>query len=234
MSIAATNKARLRFVEGLSPLCPSCGTEEETCAHVLLCAEVGRVTALSDSITALDTWMEESYTDPRLRQVIVQYANSRGSAFMSDFCYGMGPDMWRLGRIQDGIGWRRFMEGMLPLAFRTIQRDFWYSCGWRGNPSKWMETLMLKLLECSHGQWLYRNIMVHDRWTGQINRQRKEQILREIEEQLENGDELLPEDNYLLEINIGDMDNSPGDRQEYWLRAIQTARMAKQLASGIG
>ena len=76
--------------------------------------------------------------------------------------------------------------------------------------------------------------MVHDAWTGQINRQRKEQILRDIEEQLENEDELAPEDTYLLEINIGDMDSSSGDRQEYWLRAIQTARMAKQLTSGIG
>ena len=97
-----------------------------------------------------------------------------------------------------------------------------------------MKTLMLKLLECSHGQWLYRNIMVHDQWAGQVNIQRKEHIAQEIEAQLENEDDLLPEDSYLLEINLGDMDNSSGDRQEYWLRAIQTARTAKQLSLGIG
>ena len=76
--------------------------------------------------------------------------------------------------------------------------------------------------------------MVHDQWAGQVNRQRTEHIAQEIEAQLENEDDLLPEDSYLLEINLGDMDNSSGDRQEYWLRAIQTARMAKQLSLGIG
>lgn len=39
MSIAATNRARARFTEGMSPLCPSCKVEEETCAHILKSTE---------------------------------------------------------------------------------------------------------------------------------------------------------------------------------------------------
>lgn len=62
-------------------------------------------------------------------------------------------------------------------------------------------TLMTKLMECTHGQWLYRNIMVHDTWNGTINRLRKEDLLKEIESQLEMEDELLPEDQYLMEVN---------------------------------
>ncbi len=79
--------------------------------------------------------------------------------------------------------------------------------------------------------------MVHDRWSGTANALRKEQLLVEIEEQLENGDDLLPEDQYLMEINLGDINNSTGDSHEYWLLAVRAARVAKGLlqnAQGIG
>jgi hypothetical protein len=93
---------------------------------------------------------------------------------------------------------------------------------------------MTKLMECTHGQWLYRNIMVHDTWNGTINRLRKEDLLKEIESQLEMEDELLPEDQYLMEVNLGDIQQSSGDREEYWLMAVKAARVAKQLSLGIG
>ncbi len=79
--------------------------------------------------------------------------------------------------------------------------------------------------------------MVHDRWCGTAHSLRKEQLLLEIEGQLETEDDLLPEDQYLMEINLGDIDNSSGDGHEYWLMAIKAARVAKSLAQdsqGVG
>ena len=80
--------------------------------------------------------------------------------------------------------------------------------------------------------------MVHDRDCGITRTLRKEQILLEIEAQLMNGDPLSEEDQYLLEINVGDMGRASGERQEYWLLAIQAARRAKllrdQTPAGIG
>ena len=38
--------------------------------------------------------------------------------------------------------------------------------------------------------------------------------------------DLLREDRYLLEINHDDLDSSNGEKQEYWLLAIQAARKA--------
>lgn len=234
MSIAATNKARSRFTQDLSPLCPSCNLEEETCAHIITCQEIGRVTALEASIGLLDSWMEETYTDPQLRTAITLYAKSRGCAPMHDICRFMDPAIREVGRAQDTIGWRRFMEGMVTSRIRTAQQAFWRRCSWRGNVDKWMQTLMVKLMECTHGQWLYRNIMVHDTWNGTVNRIRKEELLKEIETQMEMEDNLLPEDQYLMEINLGDIQLSAGDREEYWLMAVKAARVAKQLTQGIG
>jgi hypothetical protein len=53
--------------------------------------------------------------------------------------------------------------------------------------------------------------------------------LKEIEEQIELGEAgLLEEDNWMLEVNLGDMENSSGEQEEYWLLAIKAARVANQ------
>ena len=43
------------------------------------------------------------------------------------------------------------------------------------------------------------------------------------------GEGLAEEDEYLLEINLDDLDNSTGEDQIYWLMALKTARKAWQI-----
>ncbi len=63
----------------------------------------------------------------------------------------------------------------------------------------------------------------------------KEAILKEIEEQMELGEAgLLEEDNWMLEVNLGDIENSSGEQEEYWLLAIKTARVATSLTGRRG
>jgi hypothetical protein len=59
------------------------------------------------------------------------------------------------------------------------------------------EMLITRLLEITHGQWVYWNFIVHDPvFLGTIATARKEELLREIERQRELGDAgLLEEDN---------------------------------------
>ena len=53
---------------------------------------------------------------------------------------------------------------------------------------KWQaQQLIIKLLEITHGQWIYQNIQVHDRVTGLLATTRKEEIQMEIEAQQEIG-----------------------------------------------
>ncbi len=46
----------------------------------------------------------------------------------------------------------------------------------------------------------------------------KEELQREIEEQMEQGwSNLVPEeDQYLAEVNLEDLENSSGESQRYW------------------
>jgi hypothetical protein len=90
--------------------------------------------------------------------------------------------------------------------------------------------LVTKLLEVTHGQWLYRNVHVHDFVSGQNARKRKEALRRELEYQIVlGGDGLAEEDHYLLEINLDDLYLLSGEDQVYWLLAFKTARTAWEI-----
>ena len=122
------------------------------------------------------------------------------------------------------------MEGMICTRMRQIQSQFHYREGTRINPRRWAKGPILKLLEATHGQWLYRNVQIHDTMAGTQATLRKEEIQREIEEQMEMGtDGLWDEDLWMMEVNLGDMETTSGEQEEYWLVAIRAAREAATL-----
>jgi hypothetical protein len=90
--------------------------------------------------------------------------------------------------------------------------------------------LITQLLQVTHGQWIYRCILVHDRTTGTLINQHKAKLLEEITKQLLMGAEsLMEDDKFLLECNLSDIVLTNNEQQEYWLLAIQAAREASQL-----
>ena len=93
-------------------------------------------------------------------------------------------------------------------------------------PEQWTTGVMIKLLEATHGQWLYRCVQVHDRVQGTIATQRKEELQREIEDEQEQGfDGLLEEDQYLEEVNLEDLENTSGNTKNTgWLQCKRHGR----------
>ena len=88
-----------------------------------------------------------------------------------------------------------------------------------------MTGLITKLLEVTHGQWLYRNVHVQYSISGTTATLRKEEIQMEIEKQKALGTDSLEEgDKYLMDINLEDLENTSGEKQHYWLLAICAVR----------
>ena len=187
--------------------CPSCGKEVETCHHILHCEEEGRVAALNCTIDLLDSWLKKVGTDNSLRQCLVQYARTRGGDSMVHMVRGKGVRFEKLAQSVDSIGWRRYMEEMVSVEILEIQSDFVDFGRCSLSLDIWNKGLVMKLLEITHGQWLYRNVQVHDMGSGLTSVERKEESQREIEHQVMLGGTGLDEqDRYLLEINVGDLD----------------------------
>ena len=133
---------------------------------------------------------------------------------------------------QDDIGWRRFMEGMVVSSIEKVLN--WESlteeCSHAAE--KCTSVLVQKLLETTHGMWIYRNLMIHDGVSGVLATSRKEKVQEKIEHQLELGVEgLREEDKWIMEmeVNWGDLSDGTGERECYWLLVIQAAREHKRL-----
>ena len=135
------------------------------------------------------------------------------------------PRFYKLGQSMDKIGWRRYMEGMISSETLVIKAECVELVGCLLLLDNWAKGLAIKLLEATHGQWLYRNILVHDTVSGLKAAERKEELQREIEDQTElGGAGLDKQDRYLLETNLEDLETSTGEDQYYWLIAIGAAR----------
>ncbi len=174
--------------------------------------------------------MKEVDLDPDLLDCIAEYAYAREGRSMTEICNGLGEIYLQMAREQDQIGWWQFMESMISIWMRDIQRQYHISEGTRTSPERWAQGFILKLLEATHGQWLYCNIQIHDVVSGAQATIRKEAIQKEIEEQIELGEAgLLEEDNWMLEVNLGDLESTSGEQEQYWLVAIKAARAAAML-----
>ena len=143
---------------------------------------------------------------------------------------GLDRGYRELARSMDVIGWRRFMEGMISREVFEIQRRSTAEGKQAISLKKWGINLVMKLLEVTHGQWLYRNVRVHDSIAGELASKRKEEIRKALLDQFELGREgLAEEDWYLLEINLDELETSSGEDQTYWLLALKAARAAQEL-----
>ncbi len=176
---------------------------------------------LLHTIDLVEDWLDKTETEPELQECLLEYARGRGGLTMEEICCGGAEDFRQLVKEQDDIGWRCFMEGMIRKQARQIQALYHYSAGMKASPEKWAMGLVQKLLEATHGQRLNQNVQIHDKIAGMMATLRKEAIQKEIEEQMkQGGDSLLEEDQCLMEVNLGDMEESSGEWEQYWLVAI--------------
>jgi hypothetical protein len=107
--------------------------------------------------------MKQQGTDPDLRDCIYKYAMGQGGITMEEICNknNYGQRYREMARVQDAIGWWWFMEGMICKEIRLVKRTRAGLQASRLSTAKWGVGLVTKLLEVTHGQWLYCNIQVH-------------------------------------------------------------------------
>ena len=113
-------------------------------------------------IDFLDSWMKKIGTDKGLRNYLVHYAKERGAITTKDIMGNRTHRLYPLAQSQDLIGWRRFMEGTISKEITGIQKSYLALSRYHLSIERWTRGLINKLLEVTHGQWLYRNVHVHD------------------------------------------------------------------------
>jgi hypothetical protein len=174
--------------------------------------------------------MTENKTHPDLVSIISDYAQGQGETSCVKCAEDFPLIVQEFAISQDKIGWGNFIVGMISTKLLGIQDSYLWVRGSAWLSERWATGLITQLLQVTHGQWIYRCILVHDCTTGTLINQHKAKLLEEITKQLLMGAELLMEDDkFLLECNLLDIASTNGEQQEYWLLAIQAAREASRL-----
>ncbi len=140
------------------------------------------------AMTGLERLLNEADMDPDLADCIVEYVQQQGTVTMEEVVQEALHRFWMMGLSQDKIGWRRFLKGMISKEITVVQRQLNVLNGSRVSLEKWSSGLITRLLEITHGQWLYQSYIVHDPVSGAIATARKEELLLEIEHQRKLGD----------------------------------------------
>jgi hypothetical protein len=119
------------------------------------------------------------------------------------------------------------MVGMISTKLLCIQDSYLRVRGSAQSSERWAMGLITQLIQVTHGQWIYRCVLVHDCMSGTLINQHKAELLEEITKQLSMGAESLMEDNkFLLECNLLDIVTTNGEQHKYWLLAIKAAQEA--------
>ena len=124
------------------------------------------------------------------------------------------------------------MEGMISKEAVEIQQAHCNLWRIKKSAGRWAQYLATKLMEATHGQWLYPNVQVHDAIQGEEATKRKEELRNAITRQLDLGAEDLEEaDQHLMKLllKMDSLEESSGESQQYWLLAIVAAREACEL-----
>lgn len=224
ISAVLGNLAKQKAFSHLGTACPSCTICKETTAHLLQCREEGRMRCVHQQLLLVQNWLYQIGTNPHLAGVISQFLFTRGEANPHDYSYQHRQYIPFL-QSQASIGWTRTMEGMISAELLLLSQQDILEDNCKLTVEAWAQQFVQKLLEATHGVWIYRNIIMHDSTAGLIATKGKEQLLQEIEAQMELGGEGLEEqDKWMLEVNLPAMDQSTGEKESYWLLAIRTAR----------
>ncbi len=86
------------------------------------------------------------------------------------------------------------MEGMICQGLQGLQELYATVEGSDVLGEQWATGVIIKLLETTHGQWLYRCVQVHDKFSGIQVTQQKKELQRAIEAQQDMGWEDLTEE----------------------------------------
>ena len=206
--------------------CPSCLRVEETAAHLCQCSDPDRRSLLETDVTDLVKWMSVGdNTHPDITNWVEQYILGQGR-FPTQYDY-IPHSLKELVQEQTTIGWRNFMEGRISTQFHRLQFCHLIHARTNMTASSWVRTFISKLLRITHSQWIFRNFMLHEKTHGLLQMRDRQAILLQVEAfSLSEKNDLPEESQFLLEFDIGRLQQADYETQCYWVAAVEAARTA--------
>ena len=119
------------------------------------------------------------------------------------------------------------MHGRLPLALRRHQQQYCSLMNHRCSGDDWIKQFTRKILDITHGQWIYRNLSLHNKTSGRLLEQKHGEITMAVANRAESDPADGPEESkFLLEIDPLSLSHSTPEKKQYWVAAMEAALIA--------
>ena len=157
--------------------------------HVTRCKDPARIVTFHRSIDALALWMEEAETEPNLKTMVTTYLREMDHMTMRGVVdsikvrlptYFTKDRLNSIAKAQDILGWDCMLEGRIPKLFVLHQRSHLAHMKTRMTAKRWAKTLITKLLQITHKQWLLRNAKIHIKRKVDMNEEEHDKLLEKI------------------------------------------------------
>ncbi len=207
--------------------CPNCG-RREMAANLMLCPDNDRTRLLIENVNELSKWLDtDSRTDPELTYWIRKYILMQGDKPFLTMGY-MSPKLEALAESQDCIGLEEFTEGHISTQFYKIQNFHLAMPSSYFNGLDWTKQFITKILQNKHSQWIYQNILLHDKHQGYLHNKMSEELMKDMESLADLAPEEVPESSrFLLEINFTELSRYHIEAQKYWTLAVNATLVAQ-------
>ena len=131
-----------------------------------MCPSEGRTKLFLDTTDKLEAWLNsDEKTESELSFWIPKYILLICTRSLLDMGL-VSPQMRRLAKSQDKIGWRNFMEGRISKEFFEIQGVYLALGCHKLNEEQRVKQFIGKILHITHSQWIFRNFTLHDKQKG--------------------------------------------------------------------
>ncbi len=227
VGVCATRRIVARNQNLNDDRCPNCLISPERSTHLNVCLDEGRSLLFHEEVDDLEDWMvKNNKTDPELRYWLSKYLHFRGERTMRSLG-SMSRAVSEVAEDIDMIGWTDLFHGRIPLSLTKFQQAYCASFNSRMTGTDWAKALVTKLLNISHGQWMYRNFSLHNKTKGHLRLTKQAEVLSEIATlATSRPEDIPPESRFLLEVEVITLDKQSLARQEYWISAMKAALKA--------
>merc|ERR1712051_487783 len=129
-----------------------------------------------------------------------------------------------LAKAQYILGWDCMLEGRIPKLFVLHQRSHLAHLKTRMTAKRWAKTLITKLLQITHKQWLLRNAKIHIKRKGDMNKEEHDKLLEKIEKLIwTDPEDLLPGDEHLLNEDFDSLGRASAIDQILWVAEMEAS-----------
>jgi hypothetical protein len=226
------NSMMFRWGRVESPLCPCCGTVNETTEHLLFCEAPKMVERWEASVEGFAAWLTSTDTHPLIEACFLDAVRARSLSEPRPWTLIDDRSIQQAIQVQNNIGWINFMEGKVACEWKALQEQHYRSRGSRRTGRRWAAGLVTNLLELCHSQWTTRNTHVHPVAANGLPLEEAQALVADIQEEFALGTEgLAAEDRHYLETTVDEVLRSPVGTQLAWRQGIQNARLAYERRS---